>query len=120
LVLLPDMITLPARGKRAVSQKVSFKHTAVISREEVPEETHQYGIVARGKDYGRCRTRDGRCAAAGDGAQQFYHFRSLYSGPEIFALLEKAKRRWRRNSAHRRHDPSCEDAPFHATLTGGP
>jgi len=56
-VLLPDMITLPgARGSRCLAQCIETynEHGGnVIAVEEVaPEETHQYGVVAKGQDFG--------------------------------------------------------------------
>lgn len=56
-VILPDMITLPgARGDRCLQQCVETyrEHGGnVIAVEEVPpEQTHQYGVVARGADFG--------------------------------------------------------------------
>src|SRR6476661_8505290 len=56
-VLLPDMITLPgARGSRCLAQCVEAheKHGGnVIAVEEVaPQDTHMYGIVSVGKEFG--------------------------------------------------------------------
>jgi UTP--glucose-1-phosphate uridylyltransferase len=57
-VILPDMITLPgARGTRCLAQCIETyeKHGGgnVIAVEEVaPSETHMYGIVSVGKDFG--------------------------------------------------------------------
>src|ERR1700689_1323535 len=56
-VLLPDMITMAGkRGSRCLAQCLdSYRRPGgnIIAVEEVsPEETHQYGIVAVGADYG--------------------------------------------------------------------
>jgi UTP--glucose-1-phosphate uridylyltransferase len=56
-VLLPDMITMAgARGSRCLAQAVEAyeKHGGnVIAVEEVPaNETHQYGVVGVGRDFG--------------------------------------------------------------------
>ena len=57
-VLLPDMITMAGgRGTRCLSQCIATYEASgggnVIAVEEVPmEETHQYGVVAIGKDEG--------------------------------------------------------------------
>jgi len=56
-VLLPDMITLPgARGTRCLAQCIEAheKHGGnVIAVEEVaPQDTHMYGVVSVGQDFG--------------------------------------------------------------------
>jgi UTP--glucose-1-phosphate uridylyltransferase len=56
-VLLPDMVTLAGkRGARCLAECLETydRHGGnVIAVEEVkPEETHQYGVVAKGRDYG--------------------------------------------------------------------
>jgi len=56
-VLLPDMITLPgARGSRCLAQCIEAheKHGGnVIAVEEVaPQDTHMYGVVSIGQDFG--------------------------------------------------------------------
>ena len=112
-VLLPDMITLPngPRKSRCLAQAIEAygKHGGnIIAVEEVsPSETHQYGIVSVGADYGHSFEikRHGRKAAARDGAEQLDDLRPLYSGARDFRVAgEGRKRRGRRNPAHRRHD----------------
>ncbi len=56
-VVLPDMITLPGKnGKRCLAQCVEAyeKHGGnIIAAEEVPmDQTHQYGVLAPGEDFG--------------------------------------------------------------------
>jgi UTP--glucose-1-phosphate uridylyltransferase len=96
-VLLPDMITLPARGKsaRCLAEAVSAyeKHGGnIIAVEEVkPEETHQYGIVARGKDYGATFEITGMVEKPPQGTapSNFIISGRYILEPEIFTLLEK-------------------------------
>ncbi len=96
-VLLPDMLTLPARGKsgRCLAEAVAAyeKHGGnIIAVEEVkPEETHQYGIVARGKDYGSTFEITGMVEKPPQGAapSNFIISGRYILEPEIFALLEK-------------------------------
>jgi UTP--glucose-1-phosphate uridylyltransferase len=96
-VLLPDMITLPARGKsaRCLAEAVSAyeKHGGnIIAVEEVkPEETHQYGIVARGKDYGATFEITGMVEKPPQGTapSNFIISGRYILEPEIFGLLEK-------------------------------
>src|SRR3984893_13853615 len=55
-VLLPDMVTMAAGAARCLAQCVAAyeKHGGnIIAVEEVPpEETHRYGVVSIGKDFG--------------------------------------------------------------------
>jgi UTP--glucose-1-phosphate uridylyltransferase len=96
-VLLPDMITLPARGKsaRCLAEAVAAYETHggnIIAVEEVkPEETHQYGIVARGKDYGATFEITGMVEKPPQGTapSNFIISGRYILEPEIFALLEK-------------------------------
>lgn len=96
-VLLPDMITLPAAGKsaRCLAEAVAAyeKHGGnIIAVEEVkPEETHQYGIVARGKDYGSTFEITGMVEKPPQGTapSNFIISGRYILEPEIFALLEK-------------------------------
>ena len=96
-VLLPDMITLPAKGKsaRCLAEAVAAyeKHGGnIIAVEEVkPEETHQYGIVARGKDYGATFEITGMVEKPPQGTapSNFIISGRYILEPEIFALLEK-------------------------------
>lgn len=99
-VLLPDMITLPAAGKsaRCLSEAVAAyeKHGGnIIAVEEVkPEETHQYGVVARGKDYGATFEITGMVEKPPQGTapSNFIISGRYILEPEIFALLEKQEK----------------------------
>ncbi|MBM3577821.1 MAG: UTP--glucose-1-phosphate uridylyltransferase [Alphaproteobacteria bacterium] len=96
-VLLPDMITLPAKGKtsRCLAEAVAAyeKHGGnIIAVEEVkPEETHQYGIVARGKDYGATFEITGMVEKPPQGTapSNFIISGRYILEPEIFASLGK-------------------------------
>ena len=111
-VLLPDMVTMGgARKTRCLAQCVEAyeKHGGnIIAVEEVPpEETHQYGIVAVGKDFGHAFEIKGMVEKPPKGTAPS---NLIISGryilqPEIFALLETSREgRRRRDPAHRRHD----------------
>ena len=80
----------------------------IIAVEEVPpEETHQYGVVAVGKDDGRDFRdhRHGREAGQGNGAVQSHHLRPLHSAARDLRHSRKGREgRGRRNPAHRRHE----------------
>ncbi len=99
-VLLPDMVTLPKgpRKSRCLAQAVETyeKHGGnVIAVEEVhPSETHQYGIVGVGADFGHSFKIDGMVEKPPQGTAPSS---LIISGryilhPEIFALLEKGER----------------------------
>ncbi len=99
-VLLPDMITLPAAGKtaRCLAQAVAAweKHGGnIIAVEEVrPEETHQYGIVATGADFGETFEITGLVEKPPQGTAPS---NLIISGryilePAIFDLLEKGEK----------------------------
>ena len=98
-VLLPDMVTMPGRAKtRCLAQCVEAyeKHGGnVIAVEEVlPEETHQYGVVAVGQDFGRDFEITGMVEKPAKGAAPS---NLIISGryvlqPEIFAILEKVEK----------------------------
>jgi UTP--glucose-1-phosphate uridylyltransferase len=99
-VLLPDMITLPAAGKtaRCLAQAVAAweKHGGnIIAVEEVrPEETHQYGIVATGADFGETFEITGMVEKPPQGTAPS---NLIISGryilePAIFDLLEKGEK----------------------------
>ncbi|MGJ0532353.1 UTP--glucose-1-phosphate uridylyltransferase GalU [Methylocystis sp.] len=96
-VLLPDMITLPAPGQnaRCLAEAVAAyeKHGGnIIAVEEVkPDETHQYGIVARGKDYGATFEITGMVEKPRQGTapSNFIISGRYILEPEIFGLLEK-------------------------------
>jgi UTP--glucose-1-phosphate uridylyltransferase len=98
-VLLPDMVTVAgAAGSRCLSQCVETyrKHGGnVIAVEEVPEdETHQYGVVAVGEDYGRDFEITGMVEKPPKGTAPS---NLMISGryilqPEIFPILEKVEK----------------------------
>ncbi len=119
-VLLPDMVTMAgAAGSRCLAQCVEAyeKHGGnIIAVEEVPpEETHQYGIVAVGKDFGRDFEITGMVEkpAKGTAPSNLIISGRYILGPEIFPILEKARKgRGRGDPAHRRHDRAGEVAGF--------
>jgi UTP--glucose-1-phosphate uridylyltransferase len=99
-VLLPDMITMAsgARKNRCLAQAVEAyeKHGGnVIAVEEVlPSETHQYGVVGVGRDFGHSFEINGMVEKPPQGTAPS---NLIISGryilqPEIFALLEKGER----------------------------
>jgi UTP--glucose-1-phosphate uridylyltransferase len=98
-VLLPDMVTLASgpRKTRCLAQCMEAyeKHGGnVIAVEEVhPTETHQYGVVAVGKEYGESFEITGMVEKPPQGTAPS---NLMISGryilePEIFALLEKGE-----------------------------
>ncbi len=98
-VLLPDMITMAGgRKSRCLAQclEAYARHGGnIIAVEEVrPEETHQYGIVAVGADYGHSFEIVGMVEKPKPGTAPS---NLIISGryilqPEIFALLEKVEK----------------------------
>jgi UTP--glucose-1-phosphate uridylyltransferase len=99
-VLLPDMITMATgpRRSRCLAQAVEAyeKHGGnIIAVEEVlPEETHQYGVVGLGKDYGHSFEINGMVEKPPKGTAPS---NLIISGRyilhhEIFDLLEKGER----------------------------
>jgi UTP--glucose-1-phosphate uridylyltransferase len=98
-VLLPDMVTMAGKsGSRCLAQCVEAyeKHGGnVIAVEEVPpEETHQYGIVAVGKDFGRDFEITGMIEkpAKGTAPSNLIISGRYILGPEIFPILEKVEK----------------------------
>ncbi|RFB78769.1 UTP--glucose-1-phosphate uridylyltransferase [Methylovirgula sp. 4M-Z18] len=98
-VLLPDMITLPgARGSRCLAQCVETynKHGGnVIAVEEVPmDQTHQYGIVSVGEDFGHTFEINGMVEKPPKGTAPSNLIISgrYILGPEIFQILEKGEK----------------------------
>lgn len=95
-VLLPDMVTMGsgARQSRCLAQCVAAyeKHGGnIIAVEEVaPEETHQYGVVAIGKDEGHTFEITGMVEKPPKGTAPSTSIISgrYILGPEIFAILE--------------------------------
>jgi UTP--glucose-1-phosphate uridylyltransferase len=99
-VLLPDMITLPngPRKSRCLAQAIEAygKHGGnIIAVEEVPpSETHQYGIVSVGADYGHSFEIKGMIEKPPQGtAPSNWMISGRYIlEPEIFKLLEKGEK----------------------------
>jgi UTP--glucose-1-phosphate uridylyltransferase len=98
-VILPDMITLPgARGDRCLQQCVETyrEHGGnVIAVEEVlPEHTHQYGVVAKGAEFGASFEITGMVEKPPQGtAPSNYIISGRYIlEPEIFDLLGKGQK----------------------------
>lgn len=99
-VLLPDMVTQAAAGKggRCLAQCIEAyeKHGGnIIAAEEVPmEETHQYGIISIGKDFGPTFEITGMVEKPPKGtAPSNLMISGRYIlGPEIFPILEKGEK----------------------------
>jgi UTP--glucose-1-phosphate uridylyltransferase len=98
-VLLPDMITLPgASGKRCLQQCLDTyeEHGGnVIAVEQVPmEDTHQYGVVAKGEDFGSSFEITGMVEKPAKGtAPSNYIISGRYVlEPQIFELLAKGQK----------------------------
>ena len=98
-VLLPDMVTMAgARKTRCIAQCVEAyaKHGGnIIAVEEVPPaETHQYGVVAVGKDYGPAFEITGMVEkpAKGTAPSNFIISGRYILQPEIFAILEHVEK----------------------------
>jgi UTP--glucose-1-phosphate uridylyltransferase len=98
-VLLPDMVTMAgAAGSRCLAQCVETYEKRggnVIAVEEVPpEETHQYGIVGIGKDFGRDFEITGMVEkpAKGTAPSNLIISGRYILGPEIFPILEKVEK----------------------------
>jgi UTP--glucose-1-phosphate uridylyltransferase len=98
-VILPDMITLPgASGKRCLQQCVETYNTHggnVIAVETVPEDqTHQYGVVARGQTFGQAFEITGMVEKPpkGTAPSNFIISGRYILEPEIFDLLGKGQK----------------------------
>ena len=98
-VLLPDMVTMAGgRKTRCIAQCVEAyaKHGGnIIAVEEVPPaETHQYGVVAVGKDYGPAFEITGMVEkpAKGTAPSNFIISGRYILQPEIFAILEHVEK----------------------------
>jgi len=98
-VLLPDMVTMAgARQTRCIAQCVEAyaKHGGnIIAVEEVPPaETHQYGVVAVGKEYGPAFEITGMVEkpAKGTAPSNFIISGRYILQPEIFAILEHVEK----------------------------
>jgi UTP--glucose-1-phosphate uridylyltransferase len=99
-VVLPDMVTLPAKpnGRRCLAQCIEAyeKHGGnIIAVEEVaPEETHKYGVVSVGKDYGATFEITGMVEKPPKGtapSNLIISGRYVLS-PDIFPILEKGEK----------------------------
>ena len=98
-LLLPDMVTMAGvRKSRCLAQCVEAyaEHGGnILAVEEVPyEQTHQYGVVAVGADFGHSFEIKGMIEKPGKGAAPS---NLIISGryilqPEIFAILEDVKK----------------------------
>ncbi|MGB6175368.1 MAG: UTP--glucose-1-phosphate uridylyltransferase, partial [Methylocella sp.] len=97
-VLLPDMLTMAAAGGRCLAQCIAAyeKHGGnIIAVEEVPpEETHHYGVVSIGKDFGSTFEITGMVEKPPQGTAPSNLIISgrYVLGPEIFPLLEKGEK----------------------------
>ena len=98
-VVLPDMITLPgADGKRCLRQCIDTYEDLggnVIAVEEVPaEETSQYGVVAKGKEFGPSFEIMGMVEkpAKGTAPSNFIISGRYILQPEIFDFLAKGQK----------------------------
>ena len=98
-VLLPDMITKAgARKNRCLAQCIEAyeRHGGnIIAVEEVPmQETHQYGVVAIGKEHGATFEITGMVEKPAQGTAPSNRIISgrYILGPEIFGILEKAEK----------------------------
>jgi UTP--glucose-1-phosphate uridylyltransferase len=99
-VLLPDMVTQAkgARKSRCLAQciEASNQHGGnIIAVEEVPmEETHHYGVVSTGKDYGHSFEITGMVEkpARGTAPSNLMISGRYILGPEIFKILENVEK----------------------------
>jgi UTP--glucose-1-phosphate uridylyltransferase len=98
-VLLPDMVTLPGASKtQCLAQCVETyrEHGGnVIAVEEAPaDDTHQYGVVAVGQDFGRDFEITGMVEkpARGSAPSNLIISGRYILQPEIFPLLEKVEK----------------------------
>ncbi len=98
-VILPDMITLPgARGSRCLQQCIEAfdAHGGnVIAVEEVaPQDTHQYGVVAKGQEFGPAFEITGMVEKPPQGTapSNFIISGRYLLAPQIFELLAKGQK----------------------------
>ncbi len=99
-VLLPDMITLPngAKKTRCLAQTIEAyeKHGGnIIAVEEVhPSQTHQYGVVGVGEDYGHSFeiSRMVEKPPQGSAPSNWIISGRYILEPEIFTILEKGEK----------------------------
>jgi UTP--glucose-1-phosphate uridylyltransferase len=97
-VLLPDMLTLAGTQGRCLAQCVAAyeKHGGnIIAVEEVPsDETHNYGVVSIGKDFGSTFEITGMVEKPPHGTAPSNLIISgrYVLGPEIFSILETGEK----------------------------
>lgn len=98
-VVLPDMLTLPnGARKRCLAQCIDAyeEHGGnIIAVEEVPpEETHKYGIVSVGKNFGQVFEINGMVEkpAKGTAPSNLIISGRYVLSPEIFKILEKVEK----------------------------
>jgi UTP--glucose-1-phosphate uridylyltransferase len=97
-VLLPDMVTMASGQGRCLAQCIAAyeKHGGnIIAVEEVPpDETHQYGVVSIGKDFGHTFEITGMVEKPPKGTAPSNLIISgrYVLGPEIFSILEKGEK----------------------------
>jgi UTP--glucose-1-phosphate uridylyltransferase len=98
-VMLPDMITLPgSRGSRCIAQCIEAynEHGGnVIAVEEVPaEDTHMYGVVGKGKEFGPAFEINGMVEkpAKGTAPSNLIISGRYVLEPQIFDLLAKGQK----------------------------
>ena len=98
-VLLPDMITLPGqRGGRCLAQCIEAyeKHQGnIIAVEEVaPQDTHMYGVVSVGRDFGHTFEISGMVEKPPQGTapSNFIISGRYVLEPEIFPILERVEK----------------------------
>src|SRR5579871_469639 len=98
-VLLPDMVTKgEAKGSRCLKQCVEaydrYGDNIVAVEQVAPEETHQYGVVAVGKDDGRAFEITGMVEKPRQGTapSNFIISGRYILQPEIFAILERGEK----------------------------
>jgi UTP--glucose-1-phosphate uridylyltransferase len=97
-VLLPDMVTMASGQGRCLAQCIDAyeKHGGnIIAVEEVPpDETHQYGIVSIGKDFGQTFEINAMVEKPPKGTAPSNLIISgrYVLGPEIFSILEKGEK----------------------------
>jgi UTP--glucose-1-phosphate uridylyltransferase len=97
-VVLPDMLTMPGgSGQRCLAQCIAAyeKHGGnIIAVEEVPpEETHKYGVVSVGKNYGATFEITGMVEKPKGAAPSNLIISGRYVlSPDIFPILEKGQK----------------------------
>jgi UTP--glucose-1-phosphate uridylyltransferase len=98
-VLLPDMITLPGkRGGRCLAQCIEAyeKHQGnIIAVEEVaPQDTHMYGVVSVGQDFGHTFEISGMVEKPPQGTapSNFIISGRYVLEPDIFPILERVEK----------------------------